>query len=1331
MIRKTILIFSISLLGLGCNESQRKACDGTSEGCKPGFVCIEALCMPCVANAECGADPRYGANSLCTDGLCCLEGEQGCGCRANNTCDWTLACIDDLCLPCPPGELGCPCDAGACSGDSTCMNGVCADPSCVPGTSNCPCTADGECEAGRGCSPEGFCASCIPGAEGCICLGDGTCLDGLTCESGRCQDCQPGHQDCACLAAGGCEDPALSCLDGVCRLTERLCADLDCAAQGRLCEGEPYAGCTACDSASGYVPDGADNCIFEPDACASSADCQPGEYCIRLGINSAAFCSSPPYCTSLDAPAGSTGSAWDPGREACIDCPSCEGVGGSTSRIWPTTTDLGSCLCETLDGYYYDASISVSLPVVCDADGDGWVQFPARQFVESSDMALRENARCQVNRIDSFTLQNEGGEQRVVSLADMSVPDLSVPLYESLLTDDQIRLEADRFMPAFGERKLLAAELNPLTKACVTADADYNGNRIPDIQENPHSSSLESWMNVFWRMGYFVELHTGQFIPPGPGAEAGTYLIAEKPRCNLDFPLGYRDARGGYWRECSRRRAGDYDANLDAAGFDLAAWSCPGMLGSCPVVAPVNLTDGSVDPSSGRVVDATVDPSTGIPLHTSCSGAGPADPLASWAGMNHHSQFQCVAFLNTLSLPAVSHERDINELGSTGAYDANVCQVDPALDPGADGSRPVQVSCEVAEAPGQVETGDVGWAVALYQDHFVADDYTRGCINECRPFIDLCPTYHVDAEQNMAGCEPDLTNFGALVCNACTHTGQMCETDNMGVCAAGRWVCEQDIERCESIVPVEPGRLDPLGDQEDSNCDGFDGDAAAGVFVSVLGDDFFPGTPAEPKATLQHAVDFAAQRAIDEGREITVYADSGLGPFILDSPLVLADGVSILGGLVNQDHPDYAAYCPGGLSWCRPNEAAVVRTEIQMNAGVGIGIEATDIVQPTVLEFLDVQVLDASGLNANGNGRNAYGLRAQSSSSVVLRFVAFTVGNGAAGLSPIPHGSYAPPGVGGAELLRGGPGADYEGYPCAGEIPPEGPRGGDGCGAICGDGSSSCAGSMGGNPGVGNGTWGSYGRTGLSSNWAGSGDGGYGGERIGPGLGNWTPAEANVGKDGAGGQPGGVGNPGEIGFAQDGYAPTPGLAGIRGGHGGGGGGGAGGGGGRDGWGCDKSGGAGAAGGGGGCGGLGGWGSGAGGASIGVYLWASTIELDRCLISTGDGGAGGVATAGQAGGAGGEGGRIGDLGDHRGHDYGLNQGNGSNAAAGGGGGAGGQGGAGAAGPGGSTIGVFRGGGSATTITESVIRIGRAGANGTSPDAAGGILVPAIAEEEYND
>ncbi len=1333
MTRISIIVAIVSVLGLSCSDKQRMPCDNSSEICEPGFTCIDDLCLPCLTDAECATDPFYGAGSSCSEGLCCTVGEQDCGCRSNDTCDWTLTCDDNLCVTCPPGEKGCPCDAGSCLDNTACMNGVCADPSCVPGTSNCPCDAAGECEEGRECSPEGFCANCIAGNRGCPCLGDGTCLDSLTCQSGLCTDCQAGLKDCACLAGDACEDTSLSCLDGYCRLIERLCADLDCAALGRLCEGEPYAECTACDSASGYVPDGADNCIFEPDACRSTADCQAGEYCIRLGINSAAFCALPPDCTNLDVSAGSSGSAWDPGREDCITCPACDGVVGSTGRIWPTTTDLGSCLCETQDGYYFDASISISLPAVCDADGDGWVQYPARQFIESTDMALSENARCQVNRIDSFTLQNERGEQRFVSFADMSIPYQTIGLYESVLTDDQTRLEGDRFMPAYGGRKFLAAELNPLTKACVSTDADFNGNRIPDIQENARSSSIESWMNAFWRMGYFVELHTGQFIPAGAPETAGSYLIAEKPRCNPNFSLGYLDDWGEYWRECSRRRASDFDANLDAAGFDLATWSCPGMLGSCPIGESVSLTDGTVDPATGRVIDATVEPSTGIPLHPSCSVDAPADPLANWTGMNHHSQFQCVVFLNTLSSPAVSHERDISDLSSPGMYDANLCQVEAALEPAADGSRPVQASCQVMETSAQLESGDVGWAAALYKDHVLEEDYTRGCINECRPFIDLCPTYHADSLQNMAGCEPDQTSFGELLCNACPDSGQLCETLNPGVCAAGRIGCISDVQVCESIIPVDLNRPDPIDGIEDSNCDGFDGDAAAGVFVSLTGDDGNEGTPAWPKQTLQHAVDFAGQRAIDEGRQITVYLDSGLGTYTytLYSPLVLADGVSILGGYICSDHPDYELYCPAGLSWCRP--ALSELSVIQINASPGI--EAFDIAQSTILEYLDVTVtIDSDGQDGNGNGYSAYGLRALGSQGLVLRHVEIHVGNGAKGDEHGGHNGAAPSGIIGVIGIAGY--EDQHGPDLPGPI---GGDGGSGCGSRCGDTNAVfCTGGKGGNAGHMESVPDNYGLPGLpglDSNIAGSGGAGLGGQRIPPYEGPWSPLAIHVGNPGDGGDPGRVGTPGRLGFGSSGYSPLAGTDGSRGGHGGGGGGGAGGGGGGPGdldpnsWG-----GSGAGGGGGGCGGLPGIGGGAGGASIGIYLWDSKAEIDNCLINTANGGAGGDGSAGQPGGLGGLGKHLNDdPGDTRGNPYGGSgeQDDASNGAAGGDGGKGGDGGAGAGGPGGSTIGVFRGGNSTTTIVETSINIGQVGSNGESDDPAGSVVIPAIAEEEYDD
>ena len=105
--------------------------------------------------------------------------------------------------------------------------------------------------------------------------------------------------------------------------------------------------------------------------------------------------------------------AWDPEKQACVACSSCAGVEGATGKLWPVTAG-GGCVCETKDDHYFDAAVSTRAPRACDADGDGWVENPARDAISSSDVAISSNARCHVRSISGFTLQNERGDPKII-----------------------------------------------------------------------------------------------------------------------------------------------------------------------------------------------------------------------------------------------------------------------------------------------------------------------------------------------------------------------------------------------------------------------------------------------------------------------------------------------------------------------------------------------------------------------------------------------------------------------------------------------------------------------------------------------------------------------------------------------------------------------------------------------------------------------------------------------------------------------------------------------------------------------------------------------------
>lgn len=284
------------------------------------------------------------------------------------------------------------------------------------------------------------------------------------------------------------------------------------------------------------------------------------------------------------------GFAWNPyaSPPTCVECARPCDLEGETGEIWEITAESGDCVCTTEDGYYFSLS-GAAVSHKCDADGDGWVTFSARPNVESDDPAITANARCDIRTVDRFILVNEGSDATSgaeVLLRDTDLGATMLDLYEPDARDDQALLDADEtYAPAYNGRRLLAEELNSLTKACVNAVADFNGDGTADLEEWDRDGEA---LHAF---SYFVELHRGWY-------DTGRYYIQEKSRqadaeVSWALPLTY-DAEG-HWRDCPRLTDGEFSTSSESIGMDFARYN-----------------------------DSTTD-----------------------AGMLHHSQFKCVEVVET------------------------------------------------------------------------------------------------------------------------------------------------------------------------------------------------------------------------------------------------------------------------------------------------------------------------------------------------------------------------------------------------------------------------------------------------------------------------------------------------------------------------------------------------------------------------------------------------------------------------------------------------------------------------------------------------------------
>jgi hypothetical protein len=471
--------------------------------------------------------------------------------------------------------------------------------------------------------------------------------------------------------------------------------------------------------------------------------------------------------------------------------------------------------------------------------------------------------------------------------------------------------------------------------------------------------------------------------------------------------------------------------------------------------------------------------------------------------------------------------------------------------------------------------------------------------------------------------------------------------------------CEQDGRCLQSdggVQCIPTSEQDSPDDGfEDSNCDGVDGMADAGIFVDPIGGrEGALGTATEPVKTLGEALDRVrtgtAPRVVYLAQGS--YNESGL---VVDTPVSL-----------------YGAY-GGRDNWQRKNEYTT-----HLDGGTtGLVIRSVSDDAGTVLDRLTV-----TSANALATGAPSIALQVIDSQGVHLRYDTFAAGQGGPGAD----------GTGGARGTDGGAGFDG-GFAQSPPMPSVAGTLGLGGTSLCGltDQSGGA-----GKPGA---SGESAGATGSPGNPPSSGGaGGLRGDAGTTGVIDQSTGEKRCrAGNGGDGQAGGPGDAGPAGSSGDGLGTLSGnlwVANQNGGSGSPGTPGGGGGGGGSGGGCSTegstvgaAGGGSGGGGGGGCAGGGGGGGGGGGASIGVLMIHSTVEMEgTTTLRTrgggrgGNGGEGGPGGMGGPGGPGGTGGYVPTM---------LYTSFGGNGGAGGPGGPGGTGGPGGGGGGGPSIGVWCG------------------------------------------
>lgn len=546
------------------------------------------------------------------------------------------------------------------------------------------------------------------------------------------------------------------------------CATLSCGAN-RLCSDVPNGHCLdAC--ASGFVWDAASSSCRAPKSCANLGTCASGTHCIEATSTTDAYCAAN-FCAD--------GTGRDAASNSCLACSSglshatCTGTGYTGERVRDPST--GFCLCESQTGYFIDLS-SPYPAVPCDADSDGWVTARAvgalSNQTQSSNPLFFTNARCSLRRVVTMQLVNDQGDQpHGIDLSGL--PNGSLPLFETAVNDgdpatsDPLRTT---YPPAIR---------NSLTKICIAAPGDANGNGLADVHEGggigasgfPNGSEAKGYFDLYTRFSYYMELDDGYYVAGAAGAP-GTYRIIERTRSlqaagPTKFPIELGTSAipySGYWSSCRRQTDSD----------------------DSPGTAPLH---GNAD-----LVEFTPAPGTMV------SGS-------RWTGMNHISQFKCVEVVqqttydstgNPSGNGAASREANPEVLWWNGTSLGRTNRTPPPAvqetlsnwNPWACApmtSQPSTYAAPTSPNPsfqgfdcGPVSAASLltngvqkwtGWMAVGYSNAQSAvytsmvTNYVRGCINEC--VVDgptHCPGWNVGGNTSLTCDMTAATGWGHIAC---------------------------------------------------------------------------------------------------------------------------------------------------------------------------------------------------------------------------------------------------------------------------------------------------------------------------------------------------------------------------------------------------------------------------------------------------------------------------------------------------------------------------------------------------------------------------------------
>jgi hypothetical protein len=973
--------------------------DTDCTGAQAGWLCTGGACVACAVNTDCKRYVPDGGTASCSAGACkaCAPSDTSCAPKASCDADAGTSiaklCADEhrscqvtagaaSCATCLAGymEASGSCVAATCdqgmdgsiAADCATKHRVCEQPAGLPAScTTCAigfvedtsgtvktCRKAATCESLnctnglRTCTPGGknqdaVCGPCVAGYLEQV----GNCIvqNGATCDAAAAKSiasaCDGAHRVCQAQGTGAvCADClagfVLNATTGVCD-PQKTCAELGCAATFQKCVDLPNGHCADC--LEGYGLDQATGLCRKLKTCADIT-CKVGLVCEPASASADAYCHV--ECKQ--------GQLW--AISTCISCPNCAAP-GQKGTPWPTATQSGKCICETLPGFFFTESGDVGT-YTCDLDKDGWVRESARVAIDSPDPVIVANARCSLGIIDRFVLQNERGDSYVSTL------DAPLGLYETDRTDDQGLLDL-KPMPVYGAngRRLKAEELNRLTKYCVK-DGDFNDNSINDADEWDRvtmPASFDPRLLPFNKHAYFGELHRGYYVPPATGEKYGSYHIREKKR-PTEVAIEYPPAEKPVMAQCFVHPDPSFSASKPAIGLDFVRFS----------------------------------PNGADPRPRDYGYSTPPGPVTTWFGMTHHSQFKCLTIVDKgdpdLALPE-EHPQKLTVAGLTEIdpnttapflrYTVNTCYAQPGSsnpDFGIANPADPNILCTPSTT---VTAGTVAWAAVRYRPFYVDSDYKRGCVNDCattKAHCGLCGlgTWICDNANNLCGFDTTAQKWWSATS---PNPDKQCGTWGK---AAG----------CLEFAGL-PGSATGNVQCDDRRLD------STFVYVSKLAgaaDDTTPqrGSRKRPYKTIS----FAIKQAKARGSAAVV-----VGSGTYDERVVMADGVSVFGGFSGNDYD-----ADGETDFNRGRVGEFETTIADLKGDpinyVSVSVDAVGITKPTVLERFTIRTADGVA------GMSTYGIRAVGSPGLLLRDLKVIAGKGGKGAFGVPGSTGAAGGAG-------------------------------------------------------------------------------------------------------------------------------------------------------------------------------------------------------------------------------------------------------------------------------------------------------------------------------